>query len=119
MPSKRAEKGTLLVMILKSAIRKQRMKYLSLKLPARILFVIKKMHKMSVLVAVVDIEKLMSTKVCWMSLTSEQYDLNLSCFFLAESSVNLICFKSNCWIQSKFIKDFDNEILEQANCIST
>lgn len=92
------------------------MKYLCLKLPARILFVI---MKMSVLIAVVDIEDSMFTKVCWMSLTSEQYDLHLICFFLAASSVDLICFKSNWWLQSKFIKDFDNEILEQANCIST
>lgn len=95
------------------------MKYLSLKLPARILFVIMKMHKMSVLIAVVDIKELMFTKVFWMSLTSEQYDLNLFCFFLAATSVDLICFKSNCWIQSKFFKDFDNEMLEQANCVST
>lgn len=50
-----------------------------------------------------------------MSLTSEQYDLSLFCFFLAASSVDLICFKPNCWIQSKVIRDFDNEILEQAN----
>lgn len=78
-----------------------------------------KMHKMGVLIVAVDIEELMFTKVCWVSLTAEQYDLNLFCFFLAPSSVDLICFKSNCWIQSMFIKDFDNEILEQANYIST
>lgn len=63
MPSKRAEKGPLLVVILKSIMLRQRMKYLSLKLPARILFVIMKVHKMNVLIAVVDIEEVVFTKV--------------------------------------------------------
>lgn len=63
MPSKRAEKGPLLVVILKSIMLRQRMKYLSLKLPARVLFVIMKVHKMNVLIAVVDIEEVVFTKV--------------------------------------------------------
>lgn len=67
-----------------------------MKLPVRILFVIMKMHKIGVLIAVFGIEELMLTKVCGMSLPAEQYDLNLFCFFLAPSSVDLLCFKSNC-----------------------
>lgn len=67
-----------------------------MKLPVRILFVIMKMLKIGVLIAVFGIEELMFTKVCWRSLTAEQYDLNLFCFFLAPSSVDLLCFKSNC-----------------------
>lgn len=63
MPSKRAEKGPLLVVILKSVMPRQRMKYLSLKFPARVLFVIMKVHKMNVLIAVVDIEEVVFTKV--------------------------------------------------------